>query len=61
MFVDRILISAAFLSTGVSAFTPGFRSNVDLRSGTDLHMSAALIVQNKGGGHGELGEFLLKV
>jgi hypothetical protein len=58
MFLSRILISTALLSAGVSAFTPSYRSNAGVRSKTDLHMSAALIVQNKGGGHGELGELM---
>jgi hypothetical protein len=58
MILSRILISTALLSAGVSAFTPSYRSNAGVRSKTDLHMSAALIVQNKGGGHGELGELM---
>jgi hypothetical protein len=52
------LVSAALLSStaGVSAFTPSFRPNAGIRSKSSLSMSAALIVQNKGGGHGELGK-----
>jgi nucleoside-diphosphate-sugar epimerase len=56
----RFLVSAALLSTGVSAFSPSFRPNAGVRSKSSLSMSAALIVQNKGGGHGELGFQLAK-
>ena len=58
MFDSRVLFSAALLASGASSFTPSLRSNAGQRSKTNLHMSAALIVQNKGGGHGELGKCL---
>jgi len=48
-------VTAGSLSLdNVSAFTPAARSNV--HPSTSLSMSSALIVQNKGGGHGELGK-----
>jgi hypothetical protein len=56
MQFSRVLFSAALLTTGSSAFTSQNNRKGALRSTTNLHMSAALIVQNKGGGHGELGK-----
>jgi nucleoside-diphosphate-sugar epimerase len=58
----KFLVFALFLSASVSAFTaaPGFHSNAGVRSESSLFMSAALIVQNKGGGHGDLGYQLAK-
>ncbi|CAB9528068.1 NAD dependent epimerase/dehydratase family [Seminavis robusta] len=54
-----LLVSASVLLSTGHAFTPVSRSGV--RSGkSSLCMSAALIVQNKGGGHGELGFQLAK-
>eukprot|EP00568_Trieres_chinensis_P006629 CAMPEP_0183291060 /NCGR_PEP_ID=MMETSP0160_2-20130417/618_1 /TAXON_ID=2839 ORGANISM="Odontella Sinensis, Strain Grunow 1884" /NCGR_SAMPLE_ID=MMETSP0160_2 /ASSEMBLY_ACC=CAM_ASM_000250 /LENGTH=378 /DNA_ID=CAMNT_0025451813 /DNA_START=57 /DNA_END=1193 /DNA_ORIENTATION=- len=45
---------------GADAFAPSKASSFALRRGSSLSMSAALIVQNKGGGHGELGYQLAK-
>jgi hypothetical protein len=45
-------VLAVLLSTPAAAFAPSSR----LARKSSLSMSAALIVQNKGGGHGELGE-----
>lgn len=49
-----VAVAVAFLSVCTTGFmqTP----NVGLRTRSSLSMSAALIVQNKGGGHGELGK-----
>ena len=58
MIQFRTLLSAILYSGVVSAFTSPFRTNVGTRSKSSLSMSAALIVQNKGGGHGELGKYL---
>jgi hypothetical protein len=52
----RFFVSAVFLCVSTSAFAPNYRGNVGFQSKTSLSMSAALIVQNKGGGHGELGK-----
>jgi len=53
--VSGTAIIFANCSVGANAFAP--RARLSSRSSsTDLHMSAALIVQNKGGGHGELGK-----
>lgn len=54
MFVKA---SAAVLAlvAGVGAFTPVSPLKGHVASTSNLHMSAALIIQNKGGGHGELG------
>lgn len=54
----RAFTFALVLVTGVGAFAPAnkLKSN-NVRSTSNLQMSAALIVQNKGGGHGELGKF----
>lgn len=49
--------SAILLAAGASAFSPRGRP---ARPCTSLSMSSALIVQNKGGGHGELGFQLAK-
>eukprot|EP00980_Cylindrotheca_fusiformis_P015843 scaffold4637_cov128-Cylindrotheca_fusiformis.AAC.14 len=55
------LILVALLTGASSAFSPSMDSNsLSVRSATELQMSAALIVQNKGGGHGELGYQLAK-
>jgi hypothetical protein len=53
MMIARAAFVAGLLSATVSGFVPNLRSFV--RSKSSLSMSAALIVQNKGGGHGELG------
>jgi len=51
--------AVALLAPGVAAFSaPGMRA---VRRSTSLSAGAALIVQNKGGGHGELGYQLAKV
>lgn len=49
----RSAFVVAFLAVAGQAFLPVSISNA--RPGSSLSMSAALIVQNKGGGHGELG------
>lgn len=49
----QLLVSTAGLVVGSTAFVAP--NNVSQRSSTHLDMAAALIVQNKGGGHGELG------
>ena len=65
MLVQRspaMLNTAAFfliLSQSASGFV-SFRGSNGLGSSSSLSMSAALIVQNKGGGHGELGYQLAK-
>lgn len=55
---------AVLLATGASASAFSFRAAAPTttvsRPRTSLSMSAALIVQNKGGGHGELGFQLAK-
>lgn len=48
------LISATLLVNNAQAFAPS--KPAALHPSTSLSMSAALIVQNKGGGHGELGK-----
>ncbi|KAL7542679.1 hypothetical protein ACHAXR_012205 [Thalassiosira sp. AJA248-18] len=55
---------AILLATGASTSAFSFRGSLPAatsRPRTSLSMSAALIVQNKGGGHGELGFQLAKV
>jgi len=57
-FAFLFLIETA---NGFSSFTPSLVKNGVHRSSTSsLRMSSALIVQNKGGGHGELGYQLAK-
>jgi hypothetical protein len=56
MSTVRLAAAVALLSC-VYGFAPSSRYNA--RRGSSLSMSAALIVQNKGGGHGELGTLLL--
>ena len=55
---------AVLLATGASTYAFSFRgattSSSISRPRTSLSMSSALIVQNKGGGHGELGFQLAK-
>jgi nucleoside-diphosphate-sugar epimerase len=59
MQVYRWAILSVFLSASASAFQSS--NNIgSFRSKSSLSMSAALIVQNKGGGHGELGYQLAK-
>lgn len=48
-------IMATLLSAPAAAFMPSRPSHATARK-SSLSMSAALIVQNKGGGHGELGK-----
>ena len=55
MFV-RVIALAVALEVGVEAFAPADPLKNHVRSTSSLQMSAALIVQNKGGGHGELGK-----
>lgn len=62
-----VLVALLAASTSVSSFSfrgslPVAKTNANnaARSRTNLFMSAALIVQNKGGGHGELGFQLAK-
>lgn len=61
MVFSYSLATASLFLTPTFAFTSTYGRHATLRSETDLHMSAALIVQNKGGGHGELGYQLAKV
>jgi len=57
-FISVVLVAAILLARNVAAFTPTSGSSV--RSGaTNLCMRNALIIQNKGGGHGELGMYFL--
>ena len=50
----------ALFTASASAFAHTSGSHMGSRTSTSLDMSAALIVQNKGGGHGELGYQLAK-
>lgn len=56
-------VLASLLSSSASAFVVSNRYGVwnTRRVGSSLSMSSALIVQNKGGGHGELGYQIAKV
>ena len=54
------VVLLSLLVTSVAGFTAPLASTRSTTSNTSLHMSAALIVQNKGGGHGELGFQLAK-
>jgi len=59
----RAILSALFVASRASGFVPnrdGLGRRRGGRSASGLSMSAALIVQNKGGGHGELGYQLAK-
>jgi hypothetical protein len=56
MILARAFTFALVFSAGVGAFAPSSRLGGNAKSTSNLHMSAALIVQNKGGGHGELGK-----
>mmetsp|Transcript_8063 Transcript_8063/g.19503 ORF Transcript_8063/g.19503 Transcript_8063/m.19503 type:complete len:412 (-) Transcript_8063:1145-2380(-) len=58
MYKLQLLVSTASLVVGSTAFVAP--NTASQRSTTHLDMSAALIVQNKGGGHGELGYQLAK-
>ncbi len=49
-------ILAVLLASPAAAFMPTSRPFHSAATKSSLSMSAALIVQNKGGGHGELGE-----
>jgi nucleoside-diphosphate-sugar epimerase len=67
MIMMRNVVLAALLSGVASAAFVGSNTNIrhstvaaSSESRTSLSMSAALIVQNKGGGHGELGFQLAK-
>lgn len=53
-FCSLILFCAAFSAENAAAFQSS--SRLGMRKSSSLSMSAALIVQNKGGGHGELGK-----
>lgn len=48
-------VMAVLLSAPAAAFMPSSRPSHIAARKSSLSMSAALIVQNKGGGHGELG------
>ena len=52
---SNIAVIAALLACPASAFIPSNRPSHAAARKSSLSMSAALIVQNKGGGHGELG------
>jgi nucleoside-diphosphate-sugar epimerase len=58
MQFHRNALLSLFVVSSASAFAPQQPNNA--RSTSSLSMSAALIVQNKGGGHGELGYQLAK-
>ena len=58
MQFSQVLATATLFLSPTFAFTSSYSRHGSLRSETNLHMSAALIVQNKGGGHGELGRYL---
>ena len=55
MMIHSVVIGAALALQGVAGFGV-FSSQKTTRKTSSLSMSSALIVQNKGGGHGELGE-----
>ena len=54
MMVKNFFLAVGFLSAGSSAFV--VPRTATSQSKSSLSMSSALIVQNKGGGHGELGK-----
>jgi len=47
-----------YLFAGAVAFVPSTPVKSHVARSSNLHMSSALIIQNKGGGHGELGKCL---
>ena len=55
--IIKSLAIVLYLSAGAVAFVPSTPGKSKARS-SNLHMSSALIIQNKGGGHGELGKCL---
>ena len=55
------LALATVLCGPALAFAPSNKCSHSSGQKTALSMSAALIVQNKGGGHGELGRIFLKL
>jgi len=58
MYISRLVLVSAFFMATVSGFVAN--NGGGFRKSSSLCMSAALIVQNKGGGHGELGYQLAK-
>ena len=54
MMFKNLFLAVAFLSAGSSAFVVPRTATSERTS--SLSMASALIVQNKGGGHGELGK-----
>ena len=52
-------VMAVLLSAPAAAFMPSSRPSHSAVRKSSLSMSAALIVQNKGGGHGELGTLFI--
>jgi hypothetical protein len=52
---------AILLTGSTNAFVPSNKPFHASARKSSLSMSAALIVQNKGGGHGEIGEFNIYV
>lgn len=62
MILTRVLSLFFLLSVReqVNAFSPRAQLRTHVKSTSSLQMSAALIVQNKGGGHGELGKMIKK-
>ena len=60
MQILRCFLVAAFLPSSAWGFAPSSAGNARRSSGTTQLNAAALIVQNKGGGHGELGYQLAK-
>jgi len=59
-FLVSIMMKISFTLLVDIALVSGFafqaRNDIAVRRSTKLNMAAALIIQNKGGGHGELGE-----
>ncbi len=61
VLLSIILAAVATASSAFSLQWVGHTTIASSRPRTSLRMSAALIVQNKGGGHGELGFQLAKI
>lgn len=55
---SKVTVFVTSLVICVGAFAPSTPLRSSAARTSNLHMSAALIVQNKGGGHGELGKYL---
>ena len=55
MIPKSVAVVSFLLAAPSAAFVPSSRPSRAAARKSSLNMSAALIVQNKGGGHGELG------